>query len=683
MAEFGALLLPAGLIALAYGMGVLYLGIRHHHCRLVQRGYASVTVAAGAFVLATLLLCLALLTNQFQLRYVAQHSSLALPFYLKFSALWAGQEGSLLLWTTLQTVLAAIVVARPTADSRPMLPWVGLILSAIAFFFGAVTWLTSSPFAELGIALGDGQGLNPLLRHVAMVIHPPALYLGYVGLAVPFAFALAGLLSGHVAEWPTAARRWTLAAWLFLGLGLLLGARWAYDVLGWGGYWSWDPVENAGLMPWLTATALLHGMTIQEQRGSLRSWNVLLAVTTFALVLFGVFATRSGAIQSVHAFGRSVLGPYLLMGLAVTLVGSLVIVLRHRALLRGENSTTPLISRQGLTMLTMLVLLALTASVFIGSLLPTITEALTEQRFEAGPAWFDRVTGPQLGMLLLLMGVCPLVGYATETWRQLGKRIAIPVLGGILVAGAAYLSGLIQPLALIAFALVGIAGIATAMLYAHGALTNSRAKMISPLVSLGHLMRQQRRRYAGYLVHVGVILMAVGIVGTRFYEERHDLRLAPLTPTEVGRYTLVCQNLGQEVTTDHITTRAILEVHVNGRPVAELHPQIDQYGHQPSDRMTIPAVRTTLLEDLYVVLAGWESAGAGLNLLVFINPLISWLWIGGIIFLAGGVVALTGPAYASLAASKRTNADAVYLEQRALSAEGKTAHSQRRDRTRR
>lgn len=679
MGRLGELLLPIGLAALAYGICALYLGIRRERVALVRRGYISIYVAAGALVLSTLLLCLALLTNQFQLRYVAEHSSRALPFHLKLSALWAGQEGSLLLWSTLQTMVAALVVARPSTDSRPLLPWAALLLSTLALFFVAASWLTASPFREMDTVLRDGQGLNPLLRHLAMVLHPPALYLGYVGLSVPFAFALAGLLSEHVGTWPTAARRWTLAAWLFLGLGLLLGARWAYDVLGWGGYWSWDPVENAGLMPWLTATALLHGMALQEQRSVARAWNILLAVITFALVLFDTFTTRSGLIQSVHAFGRSVLGPYLLLGIIVTLVGSLWIALRKRTLLQEANQATTLLSRQGLTMLTMFVLLALTASVFIGSLLPTLTQALTGQRFVAGPAWFDRVTGPQFGVLLLLMGVCPLVGYAAETWRQFGKRVAFPVLGGILVAGLAYATGLTQPFTLAAFTLVGMAGIATAMLYVHGALVHNREKMISPLASLGHLVRQQRRRYAGYLVHVGIILMAVGIIGTRFYEERYELHLAPLAPTQVGRYTLVYQNIRQEIVTDHVTTRAILGVYLHGRPVTELRPQIDQYGRQIGNRITVPAVRSTLSGDLYVILAGWEDEGAGLTLLVYINPLISWLWIGGVILLIGGAVALAGPALAPLAAPARATPGAVHPGQRPRpSPERTTASSQNR-----
>jgi cytochrome c-type biogenesis protein CcmF len=351
-----------------------------------------------------LILLSAFLSDQFQIRYVAEHSNRALPLYWKVSAVWAGQEGSLLLWAFLQALFAALVGSRPSDQMRSLVPWATVFLSLITAFFTGVTLFLSSPFFELTTVPLDGQGLNPLLRHFGMVFHPPALYLGYVGLAVPFAFALAALATRQMKDWPAAVRRWTLAAWLFLGLGLFLGARWAYDVLGWGGYWAWDPVENAGLLPWFTATALLHSSVMQEQRRGFRVWNLLLAVLSFALVLFGTYATRSGVIQSVHAFARSNLGPYFLAAIGLTLTGSLVFAINRRDVLTSSHTLDSLLSRDGMFFLTLFLFLVLTASVFIGSVLPTITEGLTGQRFEASPAWFDRVTGPQFAVLALVMG---------------------------------------------------------------------------------------------------------------------------------------------------------------------------------------------------------------------------------------------------------------------------------------
>ncbi|HIQ00591.1 MAG TPA: heme lyase CcmF/NrfE family subunit, partial [Anaerolineales bacterium] len=413
LAEVGAFSIALALAAALYGTFAILWSIRHADPRWAESGRNGVYATTGLLGLALLLLLAAFLADRFQIRYVAQHSSRDLPLYLKVSAVWAGQEGSLLLWAFLQTLFSGLVVrdgGRGDRKGRPYVPWAMVFLSLITAFFVAVTLFLSNPFVRLDAAPADGQGLNPLLRHPGMIFHPPALYLGYVGLAVPFAFALAALVTWQVDDWPAVARRWTLASWLFLGLGLLLGARWAYDVLGWGGYWGWDPVENAGLMPWLTATALLHSTVMQEERRGFRVWSLLLAVLSFALVLFGTFTTRSGMIQSVHAFVRSPLGPYFLAFIGLTLVGSSALLYSRRSVLTDSRPSDGLLSREGLFLLTLTLFLTLTGSVLVGSLLPTITEAIAGQRFEAGPAWFDRVTGPQFAALVLVLGFCPLLG---------------------------------------------------------------------------------------------------------------------------------------------------------------------------------------------------------------------------------------------------------------------------------
>ncbi|MGD1996940.1 MAG: cytochrome c biogenesis protein CcsA, partial [Anaerolineae bacterium] len=412
LAEIGSILSGLALAAALYAVSATFWSIRRGDSRWAESGRNSVYAAAGFLGLALLALLAAFLGDQFQIEYVFQHSSRDLPVYLKASAVWAGQDGSLLLWAFLQALFAALVVGRPSKRSRPLVPWAAIFLNLITVFFVAVTLFASNPFARLATIPADGRGLNPLLRHPGMIFHPPALYLGYVGLAVPFAFGLAALVTRHMEDWPAAAHRWTLVSWLFLGLGLLLGMRWAYDVLGWGGYWGWDPVENAGLMPWLTTTALLHGMVMQEQGRGFRLWNSLLVIGSFILVLFGTFTTRSGLIQSVHAFGRSNLGLYFLGAIVLTLAGSLALLLKRRSLLTRGNSSDGLLSRQGMFLFTLVLFLTITGSVLVGSILPTLTEALTDQRFEAGPSWFDRVTGPQFGALVLVMGLCPLLGRA-------------------------------------------------------------------------------------------------------------------------------------------------------------------------------------------------------------------------------------------------------------------------------
>jgi cytochrome c-type biogenesis protein CcmF len=646
LAEVGSILLGLALAVALYAAFAAWRGSRRLDSRWAQSARHGVYAVTFLLGLALLALLAAFLGNQFQIEYVALHSSRTLPLYLKVSALWAGQQGSLLLWAFLQALFAALVVGRPSDRTRPLVPWASVFLSLITAFFVAVTLFLSSPFARLESAPLDGQGLNPLLRHPGMIFHPPALYLGYVGLAVPFAFALAALVTRQVEAWPAAARRWTLAAWLFLGVGLILGARWAYDVLGWGGYWGWDPVENAGLMPWLVATALLHSTTMQDQRKTFRVWNVLLAVFSFALVLFGTFTTRSGMIQSVHAFSRSNLGPYFLGAIGLTLGGSLVLMIVRRKALAAPHPLQGLLSREGMFFLTLVLLLTITVSVLVGSVLPTLTEALAGRRFEAGPAWFDRVVGPQLGALVLLMGVCPLLGRTSASLKRLRTR-GWPALAGaaLLTAGAA-LAGFTRPISLVGFAVIGLAGATTLAEYVWDAVGRSRQTGEFILEALWNLFERNHRRYGGYLVHASVILIALGVVGTRLYPFETELVLGLAQPATVGDYVLVLEDMQQEPAEDHLSTQAVFSVYRNGAYLATLRPQVEQYLNS-DQTVGVPALRTSLREDLYVVLAGWGSGGETATLKVFVNPLASFLWLGSLVFLAGGTVALWPPARAA------------------------------------
>jgi len=639
LAEVGSILVGLALVAVLYAAFAAFWSIRQSDPRWAESSRNGIYATTGLLALALLALLTAFLDDQFQVEYVFLHSSRALPLYLKVSAVWAGQEGSLLLWSSLQALFAALVVGRPSERTRALVPWASILLSFITAFFVAVTLFLSNPFTLLATAPSDGQGLNPLLRHPGMVFHPPALYLGYVGLAVPFAFALAALVTRRVEDWPIAAHRWTLAAWLFLGMGLLLGMRWAYDVLGWGGYWGWDPVENAGLLPWFTATALLHGTVIQEQRGGFRVWNLLLTIFSFVLVLFGTFTTRSGLIQSVHAFVRSNLGPYFLAGIGLTLVGSLVLMVSRRSVLADPRPLEGLFSRDGMFFLTMVLFLTLTGSVLIGSVLPTITEALTGQRFEASPEWFDRVTGPQFTVLVLLMGVCPLLGRAAGGLRRLRTRGLPALLGAILLTAGAALAGFTQPVSLAGFAVIGLAGATTLAEYGWDAAARIRRGNEQPLQALWRLFGRSRRKYGGYLVHAGVILMALGIVGTRMYSFETEKVLSSGEPVAVGEYTLVFEELRQEPADDHLTTRASLSVYRDGTYLTTLQPQMDQYINS-EQTVSVPALRTGLREDLYLVLAGWGRDGTTATLKVFVNPLAGFLWLGGLVFLVGGAVAL-------------------------------------------
>jgi len=638
LADIGTILTGLGLASAVYAALAVSWSIHRDDRRWWESGRNGVIAAAGLLGLAVVALLVAFLDDQFSIEYVAQHSSRTLPLYLKVSAVWGGQEGSLLLWASLQALFGALVLVRPSGETEPLVPWATVFLSIITAFFAAMTLFLSNPFSLSAAVPADGQGLNPLLRHPGMIFHPPAMYLGYVGLAVPFALSLAALIVRRAKVWAAAARPWTLAAWLFLGLGLLLGMRWAYDVLGWGGYWGWDPVENAGLMPWLTATALLHALVMQDQKRGFHWWSMILTMLSFLLVLFGTFTTRSGLIQSVHAFARSPLGPYFLAAMGVTLVGSLALLYSRRRLLSVPSSPDDLLSREGMFTLTLILFLTITASVLIGSVMPTLTKALTDQRFEAGPAWFDRVTGPQFAALVVVMGLCPLLGRAAGAIRRL-RRDGLPTLfGGALVPLAGALWGFTRPFSLIGFAIVGLAG-GTALGEIGRGIRHRMRRGEGVFQASWRVFGRNRRRYGGYLIHLGVILMAVGVIGTRFYPFETEAVLSSGQSIDVQDYTLTLETLERDPAEDHTTSQASLAVYRNGTYLRTLRPSLDEYTafHQT---VAIPAVRTGLREDLYLVLAGWSEGGSRVTLKVMINPLASFLWLGGLVFMMGGAVAL-------------------------------------------
>lgn len=628
-AELGSILLSLALAAALYAAVAAFWSLRRSAPHIYRDACRGVYAATACLALAVLLLVLALLSDQFQIRYVAHHSGRRLPVYLKIAALWAGQEGSLLLWAFLQSLFATLVVARPPERIRSILPWALSFLGLTTAFFTALALFLSNPFLESGAMPADGQGLHPLLRHPAMLLHPPMLYIGYVGLAIPFALAMAALAGGQVDLWPAVAHRWLIAAWLFLGLGLLLGARWAYDVLGWGGYWGWDPVENAGLMPWLTATALLHSLKMQVRRQEFRAWNVLLATDSFVLVLFGTFATRSGAVESVHAFTRSPLGHYLLSFIVLIMAGSVTLMVRRRRLLSSSRSPEALLSRGSVLFLTLLLFVAVTATVFVGSIFPSVTRVLSGRSVEVTAAWFDRATGPQFAVLVLLMGICPLTGYVATTLQQLRRR-GLPVLiGALLLPAVGALAGFTRLLSLLAFAVIGAAG-AAVLAGCWNAIGAGKRSLLRVL---------KDPRWGGYLVHLGVALLALGVTGTRMYGAETMAMLRPGEAVAVGRYTLVYEGWHSEDASDHTYECASVAVHRGREQLTTLTPCMEHY---PAFDLTraVPAVRAGLREDLYLVMVAWTDSGALAGFKIFINPLAGFIWWGGALLLVGGVVAL-------------------------------------------
>ena len=640
MGEIGNIFIGLALAAALYAIYAMYQGINKHDSRWRDSGKRAIHASTALLGAALLVLILAFLFHHFEIKYVAQHSSLALPIYLRLSAIWAGQEGSLLLWAFLQALFTVLAIERPGEKARPLVPWATVILGLVTAFFTGVTLLLSNPFTQTAHTPVDGMGLNPLLRHPGMIFHPPAMYVGYVGLAVPFAFAMSALIMGKIQGWTRAIRSWTLIAWLGLGLGLLLGMRWAYDVLGWGGYWGWDPVENAGLMPWFTATALVHGAVMQDERRGFHLWNFLLVIFSFVLVLFGTYATRSGAIQSVHAYARSNLGGVYLGAIVFTLGGALALLIWRRSLLQRDDPTENegLLTRDGTFTLTLILFSTLTISVFIGSVLPTLSQRMMGQAFEAGPDWFDQVTGPQFAALLLLLGVCPVLGRSVQALRQLKKLRWIGIIGPLVAVGAGAAAGFTKPVSLIGFALVGFAGATALAEFGEGIRKRTRKRDEAPLNALWRLLRTQQRKYGGYLVHIGIILMAVGIIGTRMYPLERDIVINSGESFQVGDYTLTLEGMHQDMREDHVSTRANVTVAQGATYLTTLNPEIRHYANFEQS-YGIPAVRPGLREDLYLILAGWSEDQTQVTFRVLINALANFLWLGGLIFLAGGTLA--------------------------------------------
>ncbi|NLE43986.1 MAG: cytochrome c biogenesis protein CcsA [Chloroflexi bacterium] len=635
--DIGAALVGFAAITTLYGVGAMALYLRRSDTRYAYSGRNATCAGAVLLWSAVGLLLLAFVTDRFQIQYVAEHSSRDLPLYLKVSALWGGQEGSLLLWCALQALFAALVARGIVGKGDRTTAWATTFLSVITAFFCIITFSQSNPFVLSVVTPHDGAGLNPLLRHIAMVIHPPAMYVGYVGLSVPFALALAALLTGRLDEWPRIARGWLLVAWVFLGVGLLLGARWAYDVLGWGGYWGWDPVENAGLMPWLTSTALLHGLVMQNERRGFRSWNVVLATSSFVLVLFGTFVTRSGLIVSVHAFARSTIGGYFLAFIGLVVAATVGIAWIRRDGFSERRQPVGLISRDGVFFLTLVLLAAVTLSILIGSLLPTLTVWISGQRFEAGPDWFDQVTGPQFAALLALLGVCPLLGRAGLQIRARRSRGWFLIAGPVILVGAALASGFGDPVGLAGLALAGLAGATALAELARGITEWIRRSGETISAAWRHMFWLHGRQYGGYLVHIGVVLLACGVIGTRMAPFETSVVTSRGVPVEVGGYELTFIGTNQRMAADRFETRAAIEVNRAGRHVGVLQPIVAQYA--PSDQSyATPAVRSSVREDLYLVLVGWDTSGHSVTLRVFVNRLAGFLWAGGILVLLGGCV---------------------------------------------
>ncbi len=638
MGDIGYVALVVAFALAVYSAGASLVAVRTGHGDLWWSARNAVWVAATLTTLASAALVYSLLNRDFSLRYVAEYTSRDLSMPLTFAAWWAGQAGSLLLWSWLLAVFAGAVLIQNRRQNQELTPYTLSVIMAILAFFLGVVLFAENPFERLATTPADGLGLNPLLQNKGMLYHPPTLYLGYVGFTVPFAYAMAALMSGRLGnQWVHASRRWTLFAWFFLGAGNLLGAQWSYTVLGWGGFWGWDPVENASLMPWLVGTAFLHSVMIQQRRGMLKVWNLALIVITFSLCLFGTAVTRGGILSSVHAFSAGPLG-WLLVGLIATvLIVSLRLLWERMPDLRSEHELDSFVSRESNFLFNNLILVGAAFAIFWGSIFPLVSEAVQGTSITVGPSFYNQVTGPIFLAMIVLMGICPLIGWRKATRENLLRNFLMPVSLAFVVAAVLFSQGVRSLPALVAFPSMAFVAATSLLEFYRGVRARVRGHDDSPLWALPRLIWSNKPRYGGQIVHLGTILIAMGVAGHFMYSTGTSALLAPGESLAVGGYELTFDGLEQRSTETQEILAANLAVARDGEPDGSITSEKALFVRQQSV-MTNVGLRWGLLEDLYVILDSVDDSGRA-SIQAFVNPLVTWIWIGGVVMLAGTVIA--------------------------------------------
>jgi cytochrome c-type biogenesis protein CcmF len=694
MADLGFACLVLALVVCAYGIGASLYGVRSGRVEFSESGRRAVYALAGVLTVAMVVLEIAFLGNDFAFNTVADTSSRTTPALYRAAAVWSSQEGSLLLWAWLMSLWSSLALFLTRKRLRDVAAYATAIMLGFGGFFVALMVFYANPFQTTTPVPPEGVGLDPLLRFPTMMIHPPMLYSGYTLCTIPFAFGMGALLARRVdADWIKAIRRFAFAAWLFLGVGILLGALWSYSELGWGGYWGWDAVENASLMPWLTGTAFLHSLMIQEKRGMLKVWNVSLVLATGTLAIMGTFLVRSGILDSIHAFGGHTLGVPFVCLIALMIAGSIYLVVSRRDMLRSEHRLDSLLSRESVFLANNLVLVGLCFVILWGTYFPLISEAFTGQEASVGPPWFDRYTVPLALILVLLSGIGPVIAWRRATWANARRNFLVPIaaaLGMLLVLEIARITQ--KPLASAMFCCAAFVFGSIGQEFFRG--TRARRAMAgeAPPVALLGLVRRNRRRYGGYIVHIGIAVLFVGVAASSSFQHASQLGLSPGQSTHVGSYEIryvrptatITPKYDEAHTGSTLSLGAILDVTKNGRHVATLNPSEGFYASEEASQGTVgsliggqpvshvamdasltrnvwtaiePDIETPALkrivkagnstlppEDALVAIAYLARAylehppPTQFNFLV--SPLVFWIWIGGLIMVGGGLIAL-------------------------------------------
>ena len=666
MPDLGLIALIVGFVAALFGIAASLLGGWKKRLALVVAGRNALYVVSAFVFLASLALILSLVRRDYSLAYVADHVSNAQPLFYNLSSFWGGQAGSLLFWTLILSGYATAVTLSQWKRQPVLRPYVTAVLLGTLLFFLTVLLFVANPFTRVWLLadgsstaalfapagavpaqITDGNGLNPLLQNYWMVIHPVMLYLGWVGMTVPFAFAVAALVTGELGnDWIRTIRRWTLVPWMFLTAGVLMGSQWAYVELGWGGFWAWDAVENASFLPWLTATAFLHSIMIQERRGMLKVWNMVLIGTTFGLTVFGTFLTRSGIIESVHAFALSNIGPLFLSFIVLSFLGYLGLLFYRWDDLRSVNQLDSMVSRESAFLFNNLVLFGIMAVTLFGTLYPLISDFLSNflpiAKMSFAAPWFNKVTGPLFLLLIALMGSAPLLSWRRSSTETLRQNFTFPILFGLVVAAVAFAFGVRKPFSALSFGVAGFVVGGLLQEFYRGGKARRQNKSESWPAAIWQLFRRNQRRYGGYTVHFGVILIMVAIIGANAYQVEAQANLKTGETLTVQDWDLTYAGLQQVPASTFDKIEATLQVTHNGKAAGEITPAMNFYRtvagrDQPTNEISI---RMGLSEDLYVVLAGWEGTGESASFKVYVNPLMSWMWIGGVVMILGTLLAI-------------------------------------------
>ena len=628
MVELGYTCLLIGFVVSAYSLVISLVGKITGDNRLIKSGENGVLSVGLLVSLASIALISAFIKDNFQIEYVASYSSRHLPLFYKISAFWAGQAGSLLFWEWLLIIFASIVVFTNRGKNRQFIPYVVSILMFVSMFLLSVLVFISNPFAKLTFTPPDGRGLNPLLRNIGMVFHPPTLFLGYVGFAIPFVFILSALLASEWEnDWLRQIRLWSIFSWFFLGIGNLLGAIWAYVELGWGGYWAWDPVENASFMPWLLGTAFLHSLMGQEKRGMFKTWNLILILLTFIFTIFGTFIVRSGVLQSVHAFAKSpLLGGFFLGFILVIIIFSSLVGIFKREMLKSEMAIESFVSREASFLLNNLIFLVSTFAILWGTIFPLFTQFFTKQQVTVGAPFFNQVNIPIFLVLLFLTGLCPLLAWSKTSLKSILNNFLLPLVLALVAGGLLFLFRVRSPYALISFFFSIFVLVTIIQEFIRAGL---RKNFLS-------LLWSNRRRYGALIIHLGVVSLFVGIAGSAFNSVK-EVTLRKGESVEVKNYTFKYEDFMRNDTPLAHIHRTVLGVYKNKKKIATLNPE-KNYDKSYEQWFAEVAVHTNLKEDIYAILGGADPDGAMAGFKIQVNPLVLWVWLGGIIITLGTVI---------------------------------------------